>query len=62
MLAAAHAMSTGAQTIVYFIAYAAFVDAAILAWVQTPRTWWPTFVAVGLACMTLVLFWNAAAA
>lgn len=58
---AVHAMSAGAQAALYFVAFVAFLVAAIVAWVVEPRLIWATLVAVGLCLMAFVLFWNAAA-
>lgn len=58
---AVHAMSAGAQAVLYFIAFVAFLVAAIVAWVVQPRLIWATCVAVGLTLMAFVLFYNALA-
>jgi len=58
---AVHAMSGGAQAVIYFVALVVFVVAAIYAWLVTPRSIWSTLVAVGLTCWTLIAFWNALA-
>lgn len=58
---AVHAMSAGAQAVFYFIAFVAFLVAAIVAWVIAPRLVWATLIAVGLTMMAFVLFYNALA-
>lgn len=45
-------MSNGAKLVVYLAAFIVFVVAAIIA--QFGSKWWPTFVAAGLALLTLV--------
>lgn len=61
-MVAVHTMSHGAEAVVYFVAFVAFLVAAIVAWVVQPRLIWATCVAVGLTLMAFVLFWNALAA
>ena len=62
MLLAVHAMSHGAQAALYFVAFVAFLVAAIVAWVVQPRALWATLVAVGLCLAVFVLFYNQLAA
>lgn len=53
-------MSTGAQALTYFLALLLFLFAAGAAWrLEQPRRYWPTLIALGLACWTAVYFWNA---
>lgn len=58
---AVHSMSAGAQAVLYFIAFAAFLIAAFVAWFVEPKLIWATLVAVGLAAWMFVLLYNALA-
>lgn len=50
-------MSADSQAIFFFVAFAAFVVAAVLSVV--PRVWWNLLVAAGLASWVFVSFWTA---
>lgn len=57
---AVEALSAGTQAVLYFIAFVAFVVAAVLAYMT--KALWATLVSAGLAAFVFVFFWNALAA
>lgn len=61
MLAAVHAMSSGAQSLCFGLALLAFCLATLLAATAKPRVLWPALVSAGLALFALVYFVNALA-
>lgn len=57
---AVEALSAGTQAVLYFVAFVAFVVAAVLAYMT--KALWATLVSAGLAFFVFVFFWNALAA